>query len=756
MTSIDSRIGQIIAKRRPTAENIEKVKSNLGSLYTSLNNLENKKKELQDQSTEQDPNLASKLDNLNFSRLQVLIINQLQVLNQMQVRFSRETLNLAVVANAKQGKSRLLRSLTGLSEDVIPDGNKGHCTGVASTIYPNHDGNETYALIWFHTPESFLMEIIAPYYKKLQLGAAPKTISDFKKPLPSLPPELAQNTNNIYKEMYYYLDKYHKYLNQYESSLGTTTLSKPLKTTTDSEIRKYVAQYDPQGNSTYDYMAVKKCDIFCPFPNAPTDKIAVLDTQGLGDTGVGDKERLIEVIGKSVDIILFMKMPHPTSASWGTSEIELYSVANTALANHLPLEKWSFFILNQTDNLKDRSYLQCELLKSQVPNTIKVIGDLIIANCADEVQARDIILNPVVDYLIEHIETLDREYSDSYQQELNQLQLQINEELEKASNMLITQTENQEAWIHKSNNLFNKSWWREFTGGFNKIYKEITQKNNERDFKNQVHFKNQVNEAVKKAKSNSGLPLDDPNGMTAFQKIEEEITTDETGERDGIYNKYLNKARTNLTRSFYSLDDGLNEAINEVKIKIANLFVDKLGFDNLTDKRGVEFIQAMSESIQNDQIKKAFQVLSEYRLSFKGLILPRIRPLLKDLESRGDKKIFIRVGQAANRTETEAQQIFHNVETLYEETLNKCKDELKNMLGEPVQAALAILEEFEELAIRDPEIKDEWWSYIIENRAKIWVDEFGERNSSAYQAEWQNLLQQAKEYSSSNNFQIFN
>ncbi|MEM7592066.1 MAG: hypothetical protein AAF383_11215 [Cyanobacteria bacterium P01_A01_bin.83] len=39
-----------------------------------------------------------------------------------------------VVANARQGKSRLLRSLTGLSEDVIPDGEHGHCTSVASTI----------------------------------------------------------------------------------------------------------------------------------------------------------------------------------------------------------------------------------------------------------------------------------------------------------------------------------------------------------------------------------------------------------------------------------------------------------------------------------------------------------------------------------------------------------------------------------------------------------------------------------------------
>ncbi|MEM7592065.1 MAG: hypothetical protein AAF383_11210 [Cyanobacteria bacterium P01_A01_bin.83] len=56
-----------------------------------------------------------------------------------------------------------------------------------------------------------MKEIIAPYYNKLKLGAVPNTISDFKKPLPSLPNELAQDTNTIYQEMYRYLEKYHIY-----------------------------------------------------------------------------------------------------------------------------------------------------------------------------------------------------------------------------------------------------------------------------------------------------------------------------------------------------------------------------------------------------------------------------------------------------------------------------------------------------------------------------------------------------------------
>lgn len=756
--SIDSEISKILAKRHPTAEKIDKVKSNLGSLYSLLSNLEQKKRQLQEEEKEKDSNLASKLNSLNFPQLQVLITNQLQVLDKMQMRFKRETLNLAVVANAKQGKSRLLRSLTGLSEDVIPDGDKGHCTGVASTIYPDPNRNETYARIWFHTPESFLSEVITPYYEQLKLGVAPSTISDFKKQLPSLPTELAQNSNTLYREMYSYLEKYHQHLDQYEEWLGTTTSSKALGITNSSKIRQFVAQYDPQGNPTYDYMAVEKCHIFCPFPNAPTSQIAVLDTQGLGDTGIGDEARLIEVIGKSADIILFIKMPHPVSDSWGASEINLYSVANRALANHLPLKKWSFFVLNQTnDSQKGNNYSQCELLKTQVPNTIQVIGNTIIANCADEAQARDIILNPIVNYLAKNLEDLDQKYSASYQRELNQLQTQINKEIEQASNVLVSQVEAEDE-DGKFEELF-ESFWETLTYEMNEIIEKRMDENNndDEDFKNQLYFQEQVEQVIKTTKGNSGIPLDEKNGRTALEQIEREIVK-KGGDVDTAYSSYLNKARTNLTKHFYNLDDGLNRAIEEAKIEVANLFVEQLGFANATEKRGVEFIHEMSELMpdrllnRNSQIKEAFQILSEYKLSFKGLVLPRIRPLLKGLEAKNKKEIRL---EANNRAEA-AEQIFNNVETLYSEALDRCKDALKNMLGEPIQAALAILDEFEEQVIRSPKIETEWRLYLRRNKAKIWVNEFGEGNTSINQAEWQKLLEKAKKFNSPDNFQIFN
>jgi hypothetical protein len=65
-------------------------------------------------------------------------------------RFSRDTLNIGVIGRARQGKSRLLQSLTGLSAAEIPDGDRQHCTGVRSTIH-HSNSVDTYGEVWFHT-----------------------------------------------------------------------------------------------------------------------------------------------------------------------------------------------------------------------------------------------------------------------------------------------------------------------------------------------------------------------------------------------------------------------------------------------------------------------------------------------------------------------------------------------------------------------------------------------------------------------------
>ncbi|MDY7022865.1 MAG: hypothetical protein SWJ54_16205, partial [Cyanobacteriota bacterium] len=107
------KIAAIIEKRRPLAQKIESVDNNLRELSRVLSELENYRNQLLKRVD--DVGIKGHLLDLDFLRLQLEINAGLDTLTKLKVRFSRDTLNIGVVGRARQGKSRLLQSLTGLT-----------------------------------------------------------------------------------------------------------------------------------------------------------------------------------------------------------------------------------------------------------------------------------------------------------------------------------------------------------------------------------------------------------------------------------------------------------------------------------------------------------------------------------------------------------------------------------------------------------------------------------------------------------------
>ena len=210
------QIASIIEKRRPLASKIEGVSANLALLMEAMGQLDQERDGLMERAEE--PEVIGRLKDIDTSPIRSRIARELVALDKLKARFSRPTLNVGVVGRARQGKSRLLQSLTGLTSAEIPDGANQHCTGVRSTIYHN-PAFETSAEVWFHTERSFLNEVIAPYYEKLGLGAKPLTLEQFAN---NPPPPLAQNiagaeTGAQYEHLLQYrthLDKYRHLLRE--------------------------------------------------------------------------------------------------------------------------------------------------------------------------------------------------------------------------------------------------------------------------------------------------------------------------------------------------------------------------------------------------------------------------------------------------------------------------------------------------------------------------------------------------------------
>lgn len=724
-----AKITNIIENRQPLANKIEEVKENLNNLSSTLSYLENYRQQLIGRVDE--PSITGRLKEIDLSKIQHDILFELQALGKLKIRFSRGTLNIGVIGRARQGKSRLLQSLTGLTKAEIPDGSGQHCTGVRSTIHHNPNV-ETYGEVNFYTERSFLDEVIAPYYEQLKLGTKPITIENFaSQSLTPLPSDLKGAEVNA---KYEHLLKYHDNIDKYRQFLQTDSPRRIQK----EEIREYVAQDNLEGERIYfKYLAVREVKIVCNFPKDDIGKIALVDLPGLGDTGIGDEKRMIQTIGEDIDAVLFVRMPKNTGDFWGDVDVQLYDTAHGALID-LPLPLWSFMVLNK---LGDGSNLtNCQQLKNDITNKHINVADCVVANCAEPQEANNLVLDPILNYLADKINSLDRQYASACQERLTQLQTAVTSELDKAQKAL--GSAKQSAEMGNFLILFNQLW-KDLTSGLEKLLKKLSQQIDEHD----KDFKKSVEKAIQACNDDTGIP-----------SSLEEINNRRDGEGSyGIaYDKYLNEIRAHLSQHFLSLDDGLKTSLDKVKSQVTSVLIERGCLGGITQARGFDFLEAIAQLLdeeimerQPSRLKFGFKILSEFQLSYRGTIQHRIRKCLNGLTP---DKTTLKLSNSPN-----AQQIKKNLEALHGEAVYQCETALEELLCEPSQAAFAIVEEFLDRVLRAQEVKDEWQTFLYQERFSIWPSEFellGER--SRLRQEWLEAVEQSSKVNQQDSIQFLN
>lgn len=726
-TQRTKQIQEILNQRLPLREKIATVEVNLRSLNRCLETLTINRDRLISQIT--DPEELNNLEQLNFAQLQTQIQSQLAGLDLLKNRFNRDTINIGVIGRAGQGKSRLLQSLTGLSSNEIPTGDRGHCTGVRSTIQ-HQPGIDTYGEITFHSEHSFLQEIIAPYYEDLNLGQVPYSLDEFARhPLPS---RSTQVTNTAVAEgKYEYLQRYHHYMPQYRHLLSKST---PIKITKE-QIREYVAQDNLAGERVYhNYLAVKEAKIFCTFPHPDVGQVALIDMPGLGDTGVGDESRLIEILAQDVDLVLLVRLPRPPRDYWGDVDLQLYDTASQALTA-LPFKQWSFLILNHTgvnSPIGDNS-IYCQDLESDRENKGLYFANCITANCADALETSQKLLDPLLNYLVDNITELDYQYVSSCQDELLQLQQEIAAELDRASEVLKGFTHNSN-YFPKFIELFDRLWV-ELASGLEELLQDLRA---ERDLEN-VEFKQQVEAAVAACRKDNGLPTE-----SEIEKLRHS-----KGGYPNAYYQYLNEIRAHLSQHFLLLDDVLKQGINRVKTRVSEILIKQGKLGNLTEAREAELINAIAEMIPDNlkRLKLGFQTLAQFDLSYRGLIQHRIRQHLDDL-TPDETSLQLSASPCA-------AEVLSCLNSLHAEAIYKCETALDDLLAEPNQAAFAIVEEFLDRILRAKQVKQEWLKFLQESYDCVWLEEFEEfSHNSKISQQWIAEVEKAISANQINNFEL--
>lgn len=725
-----TQISSIIAQRQPLAEKVEVAMRNLSSLSSELHKLEDYRNCLLERVD--DRSITGHLREIDFSNAQQNIVSELEALSKLKARFSRNTLNIGVIGRARQGKSRLLQSLTGLTKAEIPDGSGQHCTGVRSTIHHNAD-IETYGEVFFYTERSFLDEVISPYYEELKLGIKPTTLDGFaSKDLPQLPNNAGAEAGAKYE----HLRKYYRNLDKYRPLLRESSPRRIRK----EEIREYVAQDNLQGERIYfNYLAVREVKIVCSFPKEDVGQIALVDLPGLGDTGIGDEKRMVQSIGQDIDAVLFVRMPKPTGDYWAEVDVQLYDTAHRAL-NDLPLQLWSFMVLNKLGDASNSKL--CEDLKQDIAEKHISVVNCIIANCADEVEANSKVLDLVLAYLTDKIVWLDQQYASSCQERLNQLQSVVSVELDKAKNALGSAKQSDE--FEKFSRLFD-AVWGDMTYGIDTLLKDLREQISQRD----KDFEKSIEEVIQKCREDTKIP-------TSLEEIKRRSSAE--GSVENAYNMYLNEVRANLSQHFLSLDDGLRNSLDRLKNQVVEVLLKEGLLAGLTQERGVGFLKAIVEQLeelddqgQPSQLRFGFQVLSEFELSYRGMVQHRIR---KHLDNLTPDKTYLKISTSSSKTEP-AQQIMSSLQVLHRETVFQCKTALEELLCEPSQAKFAIVEEFCDRVLRAKDVQNEWKFFLQRERSSIWPAEFellGER--SKLRQEWLKQVESAATTNQFNSLQL--
>lgn len=698
------RIETILAQRAPLAKRVLTAQQSRQQLTAALLALETKRDQLVGQID--DLEVKGQLRDLDFAPLQRKLQAERDTLERLHRRFARTTLNIGVIGRARQGKSRLLQSLSGLTSEQIPDGDRQHCTGVRSIIYHNPDV-APYAEVTFYTERAFLEEIIAPYYKNLKLGVPPLTFSEWR--TTSLPP-LPADQAGMYAEpraKYEHLRRYYEHLDRYLPLLQAPSPRRIAPT----DIRAYVAQDTLEGERIYfNYLAVREVKIVCTFPREDVGKIAMIDLPGLGDTGIGDQERLLQALSEAIDFVLFVRMPKAAGDYWADVDVQLYDLARSALAE-LPLERWSFMLLNRTGphSKNGNNQPNCEDLRTSLAEKHIRVADLVIADCAQPTEVGELVLDTAVTYLITHMRDLDQQYARTCQERLDELSREIQALCVRARQALgvATGASGEFALFQR---LF-KGAWNDLTVGMERLLRSLR----EQRANPSPLFEQQVSATLLKCETDHGIPT-----------IEDiEIRRDSTGAYGSAYDLYRHTVRTHLTRHFLDLDDVLCTILTQVRDQVATVLTNNGKLRPLSDAQGEAFIGALADLLTDDhpRLKQACTVLAAFQLSYRGFIQYRVRKCLD--------KLIPDVAYLPISSNPSAGEVHAYLRVLHKETLFHLEQELHSGLSDPSAAMFAIVDEFVDQILRSEGAEDEWERFYNEMRAEIWTEDFqklGERS----------------------------
>lgn len=420
---IEKIICQIVEKRKEKVPVVKKNQEVLDNIKNELQNFISSKKEFIGNFTGQD-NEGTKLSaserNEIIGHINAITDEEInEIIKKIDVaknkndillkRIDKDNICIAIAGGARNGKSTLIQTITGLDESTVPTSEEGFCTGARSTI---ENSEEFRVEVEFYSEEELLNNVIERYrefYKeygakevRLNSLADIKTLYEFLKQK-----NLPEGSQYLKR-----LNEYAEKQDIYKVYLGRQT--EVYHYDQKKEIRKFVSQISEDGDSKfYEFLAVKRARIYCPFAVTKVRKIVLVDTVGLGEASLGIEDDMLETVSKEADFIINLKqMSDMSTAILMISDYNYYDKIVQANGK-IPPEKWCYWVFNRRQDrykegiFENRYYseLMLELEQKSIPS---YPAGILNVDCSNKNEVMERLINPMLIHIVNNLEDIDR------------------------------------------------------------------------------------------------------------------------------------------------------------------------------------------------------------------------------------------------------------------------------------------------------------------------------------------------------------
>jgi len=718
MVNIERTIDFILTKRELKQKNIDLLSETISKLKENLLDFKLLKE-----------NLEKKVDadfgDINFDK----VLSNSDVLyneaSKMKKRFSRKRINIAVIGQARQGKSRLLQSISGLSGVEIPSGDSQHCTGVKSVI-ENSSNKETEATVSFYERDVFFKEIILPYYTTLKLDE-PYSLEDFG--TEELEPS-RDDFNATQKELYRHLKNYHKKYSQYKDLLSTSDINIQRK-----DIRKYVAQDNAKGERIYsNYLVVKSLEIYAKFPQSHLGKISLIDLPGMGDTKLGDDTRILNEVKDNIDLVFFVKKPSSRGDSITEADVRLYDIVRDGLDN-IPIALSSYMILN--NDKKDNNQKNCIEIQDELKDHYSYkVSKALIVDSTNKNEVNNMLLESLED-LSRNIEKIDNDIVLSLEKQIELIKPQYTKLFQKLNSKFV------------SNANIMLEDHREFKKLFSDFYDKLVElldsrKNTLKKSFNQDGENSRLNKIFEHAINNIFKSIeDDKDNYRQYIHNVIDTTAKKKNSLEAGKAEAMNIMRNNLAKRFFCLDDELEKMMYIMREDVINIFEDdEVKLHKLVDKDEtiLDGLIRLMDDEKHKGIKESLKNFTYFKLSYRGIMHNKIRKILNKL----DPMLIPREDQDFGTDSKKIASFL--IDGIYDEVAYESHQSLKQFITQPHLSMFTVTEELVDGVLYSHNSYNEWEDLMKENQEVMWKEEFEElAKKNKMIIKWNNKLDDMKD-----------